>query len=124
MVAVGLLHDLDPLDGDSVLLSFVLCLVDGQLGNLLQAEDTEAPVNEEFKLLLDLVPALLEDFLAHGAGVVGDLRLKLHSVLVDTLNRLVVEVNGEIVAVKLEGFAHGAGSSRRLLGEQVRGRCC
>ena len=40
VVAVSLLHDLDPLDGDGVLLPLMLSLIDGQLGDFLQAEDT------------------------------------------------------------------------------------
>lgn len=40
VVAISLLHDLDPLDGDGVLLPLMLSLIDGQLGDFLQAEDT------------------------------------------------------------------------------------
>jgi len=35
MVFVSLFHDLDPLDGGSVLLPFMLCFVDGQLSYFL-----------------------------------------------------------------------------------------
>lgn len=35
VVLVSLFHDLDPLDGDSVLLSFMLCFVYGQLSDFL-----------------------------------------------------------------------------------------
>ena len=48
-------------------------------------------------MLLDLVPAGFEDFFSQGTRVVRDLRLKLDSVLIDSSNVFVVEVNSEEV---------------------------
>lgn len=119
MVSVVLLHDLDPLDGHLVLNSVVLGGVHREFSYFLEGEDTETPVDVELKLLLDLVAALLEDRLAHGPGVVGDLRLKLDCVLVHTGHILRVEVNGEVVGVELLLLALGTGTTGWLLGEHV-----
>jgi len=118
VVLVMLFHDLDPLNGDGVGLAFKFAFEFRQLGDLFEREDAEAPINVEIEVLFDLVTAEFEDLLAHFTGVVGDLRLVLAGVLVDTGDVLLVEVDLEVVRVELEGFAFFGTGAGRLLGEE------
>ena len=97
VVSVGVLHDLNPLDADLVFLAFMLSIVGWEIGTLPERVKAEPPVNEELQLFLDSISDNLENILAELLGVVRDLGLKLDSVLVDTLDILLVEVNLEIV---------------------------
>lgn len=123
MVAIVLLHHLHPFDGDSVLGAVELSVVNWKLGDLFQGEDTKTPVNKELELFFDLVTADLQHFLAHLSSVVRDLRLKLDGVLVDTLDVLRVEVDREVVRVKLLHFSFCLGGTGGLLGEHVCNSC-
>ena len=97
MIPVGLLHDLHPLDLDSVLGGVLLCFELRQLSDFLERKYAEAPVDVELKVLLDFVAALLENFFAECTGVVGNFRFKLDRVLVDTSNVLLVKIDREVV---------------------------
>jgi hypothetical protein len=97
VIFVSFLHDLYPFDCDSVFCAIMLRCIDRKLGNFLEREDTQAIVNVEFETLLDLVSALLEDFLAKGTRVVRNLWFKLDCVLVHTCHILAVEFNLEEV---------------------------
>lgn len=97
MVSVGVLHDLHPLDADLVLLAFMLSIVGWEISTLSERIKAEPPVNEELQLFLDRIPDTLEDILAELLRVVRYLGLKLDSVLVDTLDILLVEVYLEVV---------------------------
>ena len=104
MVPIGRLHDLNPLDGNLVLLTFMLCLVDWKIRAFSETVYAESPIDVELKLLLDLVSDLLKDVLPEILGVVWDLRLELAGVLVDALNVFLIEVDLEVVGEKLELF--------------------
>jgi len=97
VVAIGRLHELNPLDQDLVLGSIMLSLVWWKISNLSETEQVESPINEELKLLLDLVLDFLENNLSEFTRVLWDLWLKLHGVLVDTLDLLLVECHLEEV---------------------------
>jgi len=47
MVSVGRLHDLNPLDGDLVLGSIVLSIVNWKISTLSETVDTSTPSNEK-----------------------------------------------------------------------------
>lgn len=117
VILVGLLHHLDPLDGDCVVDTVVLGSVNRQFSHLLEREDAETVVDEELQLLLYRIATLLENLLAHGSRVVRDLGLELDSVLVNTLDVVRVEVDGEVVGVKLERLAFGVSCTLGCLGE-------
>ena len=107
MILVGLLHHLDPLNSDGVLDTVLFGLELGQFGDLFEGEHAQTPVNEELKVLLDLVAAQLEDFFAHLTSGVRDFWLELDGVLVDTSDVLGVEVDREVVREELE-FTSGS----------------
>lgn len=117
VILVGLLHHLHPLNFDLVLGVIVLRLELRQLGDLLQGEDAEPPVDVELKVLLDWVAALLEDVLAHRTRVVGDFGVELHRVLVDTFDVVGVKINREVVTEELQFSALGASSASWFLGK-------
>jgi len=123
VVAIVLLHYLHPLNRDGVLSAVELSFVNWKLGDLLEGENTKAPVNEELKLFFDLVTADLQHLLAHLSRVVRDLRLKLDGVLVDTLDVLGVEVDREVICVELLQFSFCLGGSGGLLGEHICNSC-
>lgn len=102
MITIGRFHLLNPLDGDLELGTFVLSFINRKIRTLPQTVDTSAPVDEELKLLLDLVPDSPKNLLAHVLGIVRYLRLKLAGVLVDALDLLLVEVDLEVVGEHLE----------------------
>ena len=91
VVAIGRLHELNPLDQDLVLGAIVFSLVWWKISNFSETEQIESPINEELELLLDLVLDFLENNLSEVTRVLWDLWLKLHGVLVDTLDLLLVE---------------------------------
>jgi len=97
MIFIGGLHQLDPLDGDLVLGAVVLSLVLRKVSNFSEAEHVESPVDEELKLLSDLVLHKFEHSLAQWTGVVRDLRLELDCVLVDSLDFVLVELQLVVV---------------------------
>jgi len=117
VVTISGFHDLDPLESDLVLGAVVLSVVDRQLSALLERVHTGAPVNVELQLLLELVPDAPEHILAELLGVVGDLRVKLAGVLVDTLNASLVEVDLEVVGVHRQLLSGSLCVSCRLLRE-------
>lgn len=102
MVSIGGFHDLDPLDRDFVGGTVMLCLISWDFGALSETVNTGTPVNEELKLLFELGSDDLENILSEGSGVVRDLWLKFASVLVDTLDLLLVKSDLEVVGVELE----------------------
>ena len=120
MITIGRFHLLNPLDGDLELGTFVLSFINRKIRTLPQTVDTSAPVDEELKLLLDLVPDSPKNLLAHVLGIVRYLRLKLAGVLVDALDLLLVEVDPEVVRVHLELLAWGLGISGWLLWEKSK----
>lgn len=75
----------------------MLSIVGWEISTLSERIKAESPVNEELQLFLDRIPDTLEDILAELLRVVRYLGLKLDSVLVDTLDILLVEVYLEIV---------------------------
>lgn len=121
VIAIGGLHDLDPLDLDLVLGAFVLTIENREVSSFAETVNAGAPVDVELQLLLDLVSATSEHVLAEFARVVRDLRLKLDGVLVDALDACLVEVDLEVVGVQLESSAGGFGISCWSLRE--KGEC-
>jgi len=121
VIPIGGLHDLDPFDGDLVLGTIVLSLVGGDIGALSETVDTGAPVNEELKFLLDLVPDAPEDILAECLGVVRNLWLELDRVLIDPLDLSLVEGDLEVVGEELELSSGGLWISGWLLWEESEG---
>lgn len=105
MVSVSVLHDLDPLNANFVFLALMFSIVGWEISTLPERVEAESPVNEELQLFFDRVPDTLEDVLAELLGVVRDFWLKLHGVLVHTLNILLVEVNLEVVGEKLQSLS-------------------
>jgi len=96
----------------------VLSLVGGDIGALSETVDTGAPVNEELKFLLDLVPDAPEDILAECLGVVRNLWLELDRVLIDPLDLSLVEGDLEVVGEELELSSGGLWISGWLLWEE------
>ncbi len=121
MVPVGLLHHLDPLNSDCVVHTVVLGSVNWQFSHFLEREYAETVVDKKLQFLFDLVPTFLKHLLAESSGVVRDLGLKLDGVLVNTLDVVRVEVDREVVGVKLERLAFGVSCTLGFLGEE--GRC-
>lgn len=119
VVFVAGLHQLDPLNRNLVLGAFELSLVDWQVGNLLERENIETPIDEEVELFLDLGLDDSQDILADLPRVVRDLGLELAGVLVDTLDVFGLKVNLEVVGVQLEVPALCFGVSCGLLREQL-----
>jgi len=107
VVSVSVLHDLDPLNADLVLLLLVLSVVHGKVCALSQGVEAATPVDEELQLLLDLVSHISKHILAELLRIVWNLGLKLDGVFVHTLDILLVEVNLEVVGEELQGFAGG-----------------
>ena len=118
VVPVGLFHHLNPLNVDGVVHAVVLGRVLWKFCHLLEREDAQSVVDEELELLLDRITTLLEHFLAVCSRVVGNLRLELDSVLVDTLDVVRVEVDREVVRVQLQGLALGVAGTLGFLGEE------
>ena len=69
-------------------------------------------------MLLDLISDKLDNSSSHGSRVVRDLRLKLHGVLVDTLDVVGVEVDREVVRVELHGLSLSVAGTLGLLREE------
>ena len=121
VISVGGFHDLDPLDGDFVLGTVMLSLVGWQLSALAKTVDAGTPINEELKLLLDLVPDDSEHLLAEFFGVVRNLWLELARVLVDALDVALIECDLEVVGEELELSTWGLCVSGWLPGKQREG---
>ena len=68
-------------------------------------------------MLLDFVAAQLEYLLSHLASSIGNLRLKLHGVLVDTSDVFGIEVDREVVGEKLQFTALSLCGTFGFLGE-------
>ena len=105
MVTISGLHELDPLDGDRVLDSFMFSLVCWQVRDFSETEDAKAPVDEVVEFLFDLVSTELEHSFSHYFGVVRDFGLELDNVLVDSLYLLLIEVDLEVVRVEFDSSA-------------------
>jgi hypothetical protein len=100
MVSISRLHDLDPLNSNLELLTFMLCLEDREVCALAQGVEACAPVDVELEFLLDLVSDTPENILAKLLRVVWNFRVILDGVLVDALNSSLVEVDLEVVRVQ------------------------
>ena len=118
VISISRFHDLDPLDGDLVLGSVVFSLVLWQLSALAKTVDAGTPINEELKLLLDLVPDDSKHLLAEFFGVVRNLWLELARVLVDALDVALIECDLEVVGEELELSASSLWVSGGLLWEE------
>lgn len=117
MIFIGGLHELDPLDIDLVLGAVVFSLVLRKVSNFSETEHVESPVDEELKLLSDLVLDVLENSLSQWTRVVWYLRLEFDGVLVNTLDVL-VELKLVVVGVELLYLSSSFGISLWLLWEE------
>ena len=118
MVFVGGFHELNPLDIDFVLGAIMFSLVLRKVSNFSEAEQIGTPVNEELKLLLDLVLHNFEHSLSQWTRIVWDLWLKLDCVLVDTLDLVLVELELVVVGIELQLLSSSFGISLWSLREE------
>jgi len=64
VISIGLFHDLNPLDTDLVFVTFVLSFISWQISTLAKTVETGTPIDEELKLLFNLIPTTPKNILS------------------------------------------------------------